>query len=52
MIDACNLAVTFIITVIESITLSSPMMFIFGLAIVVAMFNLIKDFTNMSKKGR
>ena len=51
MIDACNLALTFITQIIQSITPDSPMMFIFGLAIVVAIFNLIMDFTSLKKGG-
>jgi len=51
MVDACNLAIELFVAVIKSIEPSSPMMFLFGVAIVVTMFNMILKFTGRKKKG-
>lgn len=46
MVEACNLAL-YLITGILAVIPDSPMMFIFGLAIVIAIFRLIIDLTTI-----
>jgi hypothetical protein len=40
MVDACNMAIYFLVEVFKAIP-DSPMMFLFGLAIVVTIYNMI-----------
>jgi hypothetical protein len=52
MVDCSQLAITFIIQILESITPSSPMFFVFGLMIVAGAAEIFIALITLGKRKR